>query len=76
MYVYINIYENEAASTQSITDDSRTSKYATAEPASPRVAWLVFLGGFLAVVGFTEKLLESEHTETGEGCDCGEKGSS
>lgn len=58
------------------SDDSQTSKYVTAEPASPWVAWLVFFGGFLASAEFTEKLLESEHTETGESCDCGEKASS
>lgn len=42
---------------------------------APWVALLVF-GGFLAVVECTEKLLESEQSETGESCDCGEKASS
>lgn len=71
----VNVCENEAASTQSITADSSVNKYAAAEPL-PRAFWLGFFEGFLSVVESTEKLLESEHTETGESCDCGEKASS
>lgn len=46
------------------------------ETVSPRVAWLVLFGAFLAGVEIAEKLLDSEQTDTGESCDCGDRASS
>lgn len=46
------------------------------ESCSPRAVWLVLFGAFFASGVMLENPLDSEHTDNGEGCDCGDKASS
>lgn len=46
------------------------------ETALPRVFWLVLFEAFLDGGAISERPLDSEQTETGEGWNCGEKASS
>lgn len=59
-----------------IIQKHETSRRMMVQTGPPCVAWVVLFVAFLCGREISEKSLDSEQTETGEGCSCGDRASS